>query len=286
MPIGDDKDFRMVGFQQVPLFDGQDHIGGTGSPMLYDRVQPFGASNASAPSSPGTTIALGNTNVTFPGAMIPTVQPPVINAGGGGGTTTTPFIAVEDPGGTVSTPIEKIKFDGTAFSSLVIAGTTATISYNGGSSAPGTITVAKNDSPASSYSGISTIQFTGAPAVTVTNPSGGVALVTLKSTILYGKITGAVKQTYAQWLYTVTIYTAGVAGSSVSAWNLLELDNNNTSAYGYAVTSTGGYTLISGTNYYVKLVPVGTWVRMEYVNHVTGTNAYYFSAPNMIDGGC
>ncbi len=110
--------------------------------------------------------------------------------------------------------------------------------------------------------------------------------MTLKSTILYGKITGAVKQTYAQWLYTVTIYTAGAAGSSVSAWNLLELDNNITSAYGYAVTATGGYTLISGTNYYVKLVPVGTWVRMEYVNHVDGTNAYYFSAPNMIDGGC
>ena len=283
MGIGDKDDFRTVGFQQVPRFDGQDHIGGTGSPMLYDRVQPFGASNASAPSSPGTTIALGNNNFTFPGVTLPTVQPPVINITSGGGTTTTPFIAVEDPGGTVSTPIEKIKFDGTAFSSLVIAGTTATISYNGGGAAPGTVTVG---SPSISYSGIDNIKFTGSPLSSVTNPTPNVALVTLTSTIIYGQITGAVKQTYAKWLYTVTTYFGGVAGASVSAWNLLELDNNNTSAYGYAVSAAGGSTLITGTNYYVKLVPVGTWVRMEYVNHVTGTNAYYFSAPNMIDGGC
>jgi len=286
MAIGDKGDFRTLGFQQVPRFDGEDHIGGGASPILYEPNHPLGGSNVSPPTSPGTTIALGNNNFTFPGVTLPNVAPPVIYMGGGNATAVTPFIAVEDPGGTVSTPIEKIKFDGTAFGSLVIAGTTATISYDGGGAAPGTITVSKIDSPASSFSGISTIQFTGAPAVTVTNPSAGVALVTLNSTILYGQITGAVKQTYAQWLYTVTIYTAGVAGASVNAWNLLELDNDNTSAYGYAVTATGGYTLISGTNYYVKLVPVGTWVRMEYVNHVTGTNAYYFSAPNMIDGGC
>ena len=283
MAIGEKNDFRTAGFQQVPRFDGQDHFGGGSSPILYETNPPFGATNVSAPTSPGTTIALGNNNFTFPGVTLPNVAPNVIYMGGDGATAVTPFIAVEDPGGTVSTPIEKIKFDGTAFSSLVIAGTTATISYDGGGAAPGTVTVG---SPSISYSGIDNIQFTGSPLSSVTNPTSNVALVTLKSTILYGQITGAVKQTYAQWLYTVTIYTAGVAGASVSAWNLLELDNDNTSAYGYAVTATGGYTLISGTNYSVKLVPVGTWVRMEYVNHVTGTNAYYFSAPNMIDGGC
>ena len=283
MAIGEKNDFRTVGFQQVPRFDGQDHFGGGSSPILYETNPPFGATNVSAPTSPGTTIALGNNNFTFPGVTLPNVAPNVIYMGGDGATAVTPFIAVEDPGGTVSTPIEKIKFDGTAFSSLVIAGTTATIVYDSGGAAPGTVTVG---SPSISYSGIDNIQFTGSPLSSVTNPTSNVALVTLKSTILYGQITGAVKQTYAQWLYTVTIYTAGVAGASVSAWNLLELDNDNTSAYGYAVTATGGYTLISGTNYSVKLVPVGTWVRMEYVNHVTGTNAYYFSAPNMIDGGC
>jgi hypothetical protein len=287
MAIGDKGDFRTVGFQQVPRFDGQDHFGGGASPMLYETAHPLGGSNVSPPVSPGTTIALGNNNFTFPGVTLPNIPPPVIYLGGGAGTTTATPLTVTGPGGTPSySPVETIEFDGTAFASLVLTGTTATVSYDGGGAAPGTITVSKIDSPASSYSGISTIQFTGVPAVTVTNPSAGVALVTLKSTILYGQITGAVKQTYAQWLYTVTIYTAGVAGASVSAWNLLELDNDNTSAYGYAVTATGGYTLISGTNYYVKLVPVGTWVRMEYVNHVTGTNAYYFSAPNMIDGGC
>lgn len=283
MAIGEKNDFRTAGFQQVPRFDGQDHFGGGSSPILYETNPPFGATNVSAPTSPGTTIALGNNNFTFPGVTLPNVAPNVIYMGGDGATAVTPFIAVEDPGGTVSTPIEKIKFDGTAFSSLVIAGTTATIVYDSGGAAPGTVTVG---SPSISYSGIDNIQFTGSPLSSVTNPTSNVALVTLKSTILYGQITGAVKQTYAQWLYTVTIYTAGVAGASVSAWNLLELDNDNTSAYGYAVTATGGYTLISGTNYSVKLVPVGTWVRMEYVNHVTGTNAYYFSAPNMIDGGC
>jgi hypothetical protein len=204
--------------------------------------------------------------------------------GGGAGTTTATPLTVTGPGGTPSySPVETIEFDGTAFSSLTLAGTTATIVYDSGGAAPGTVTVG---SPSISYSGIDNIQFTGSPLSSVTNPTPNVALVTLKSTILYGQITGAVKQTYAQWLYTVTIYTAGVSGSSVSAWNLLELDNDNTSAYGYAVSAAGGSTLITGTNYYIKLVPVGTWVRMEYVNHVTGTNAYYFSAPNMIDGGC
>ena len=283
MGIGDKGDFRTIGFQQVPRFDGEDHIGGGTSPILYEANHPLGGSNFSAPTSPGTTIALGNNNFTFPGVTLPNIPPPVIYVGGGGTGTSTP-LTVTGPGGTPShSPVDTIEFDGTAFASLVLTGTTATVSYNGGGAAPGTITVSKIDAPATNFSGINTVQFTGAPSISVTNPSAGVALVTLKSTILYGQISGAVKQATAIWHYTVTL-TSG--GGSVTAFNLLEKENNTTNAYGYAVQSTGGFTLLTGTNFFIKQVPINTWVRLERTAEVTGVLSYWFSAPNMIDGGC
>ena len=283
MPIGDDGDFRMVGFKQVKLFPGQDHIGGGASPILYEANHPLGGSNFSPPTSQSTTIALGNNNFTFPGVTLPNTPPPVIYIGGGGTSTSTP-LTVTGPGGSPSfSPVETIEFDGTAFASLVLTGTTATVSYDGGGAAPGTITVSKIDAPATSFSGISTVQFTGAPSISVTNPSAGVALVTLKSTILYGQISGAVKQATAIWHYTVTL-TSG--GGSVTAFNLLEKENNTTNAYGYAVQSTGGFTLLTGTNFSIKQVPLNTWVRLERTAEVTGVLSFWFSAPNMIDGGC
>ena len=283
MPIGDDQDFRMVGFRQVKLYDGQDHIGGSGSAMLSQETPPFGGSNASPPSSTSTTLMLGDNNFTFPGTTLPNIPPPVIYVNGGGTSTSTP-LTVTGPGGSPSfSPVETIEFDGTAFASLVLTGTTATISYDGGGAAPGTITVSKIDAPATSFSGISTVQFTGAPSISVTNPSAGVALVTLKSTILYGQISGAVKQATAIWHYTVTL-TSG--GGSVTAFNLLEKENNTTNAYGYAVQATGGFTLLTGTNFSIKQVPLNTWVRLERTAEVTGVLSFWFSAPNMIDGGC
>lgn len=283
MGIGDDGDFRMVGFQQVPLFPPQDHIGGSTSPILYEANHPLGGSNVSPPTSQSTTIALGNNNFTFPGTTLPNIPPPVIYVGGGGTGTSTP-LTVTGPGGSPSfSPVETIEFDGTAFASLVLTGTTATISYDGGGAAPGTITVSKIDAPATSFSGISTVQFTGAPSISVTNPSAGVALVTLKSTILYGQISGAVKQATAIWHYTVTL-TSG--GGSVTAFNLLEKENDTTSAYGYSVQATGGSTLLTGTNFFIKQVPINTWVRLERTAEVTGVLSFWFSAPNMIDGGC
>jgi hypothetical protein len=121
MPIGDDKDFRMVGFRQVKLYDGQDHIGGASSPMLYETTAPFGGSNASAPSSPGTTIALGNNNFTFPAVTLPTVQPPVVNISGGGGATT-PQLLVD--GGTLSpaVPVSQITFIGSGLVDVTLSG--------------------------------------------------------------------------------------------------------------------------------------------------------------------
>lgn len=283
MPIGDDQDFRMVGFRQVKLFDAQDHVGGSGSAMINQEMSPFGGSNVSPPSSTSTTLMLGDNNFTFPGTTLPNIPPPVIYLGGGGTGTSTP-LTVTGPNGSPSlSPVETIEFDGTAFASLVLTGTTATVSYNGGGAAPGTITVSKIDVPATSFSGISTVQFTGAPSISVTSPSAGVALVTLKSTILYGQISGAVQQATAIWHYTVTLASGG---GSVTAFNLLEKENNTTSAYGYAVQSTGGFTLLTGTNFFIKQVPLNTWVRLEQTTEVTGTLSYWFSAPNMIDGGC
>lgn len=128
MGIGDQGDFRTVGFQQVPRFEGQDHIGGSGSAMLYDAVQPFGSSNESSPSSPGTTIALGDNNFTFPGATLPTVQPPIINISGGGGSTT-PQLLVD--GSPLITPasVSQINFTGTGLVSVTESGGIATVNY-------------------------------------------------------------------------------------------------------------------------------------------------------------
>ena len=75
-------------------------------------------------------------------------------------------------------------------------------------------------------------------------------------------------------------------GAPVTAYNLLEYDNDATTAYGYTIVGSGGYDQISGTSYYIRSVPVGTWVRMEYTDAIDGTFTYWFSAPNRIDGGC
>jgi len=130
MGIGDKGDFRTVGFQQVPRFDGEDHIGGGSSPILYEANHPLGGSNFSPPTSPGTTIALGNNNFTFPGVTLPNMPPPVIYLGGGGTAPSTPSVLVE---GGASTPVavlvEKIVFTGTGLVDVTTSGTTATVNY-------------------------------------------------------------------------------------------------------------------------------------------------------------
>jgi hypothetical protein len=136
MPIGDDNDFRMVGFRQVKLFDGQDHIGGTGSAMLSQETSPFGGSNASSPSPPGTTIALGDNNFTFPGVILPTVQPPIINISGGGGTTT-PQLLLTGGSVVIPTSVSQIDFTGTGLFSLTESGGIATVNYQDTGGGPG-----------------------------------------------------------------------------------------------------------------------------------------------------
>lgn len=240
MPIGEDGDFRMVGFQQHEIAPGQDHIGGGSSPMLYETTPPLGASNASFPSSPGTTIALGNNNFTFPGATLPNVQPPVVNISGGGGSTT-PQLLVD--GGTLSpaVPVSQITFIGSGLVDVTLSGTIATVEY----------------------------QDTGG--------LGG-------TTIEYGKITSSVQPSasFAKWNYTVQKFIGGVGGISVTAQNLLEEANTTSVAYGYAVVSGNK---ISGTNFYVREVPTGTFVSLT-TTTAFGSPQVFLSAPNPIIGSC
>lgn len=134
-------------------------------------------------------------------------------------------------------------------------------------------------------SGSLTATSTGATSVDIYGASGGGGGST---TLVYGKITASaiITATIAKWSYTVTPYVAGVAGASVTAYNLLEKENTATSAYGYTVTS--GTLRIASTNYYVRPVPdtPNTWVRMELTNNVDGVSKYWFSAPNIISGTC
>jgi len=103
------------------------------------------------------------------------------------------------------------------------------------------------------------------------------------SSLVYGRITNAEKVSgVSRWNYSVQTYTAGVGGAGVSAYNLFELSNTGVTAYGYSVTDT----LISTTNFNIYNVPIGTWVSMEFTNAVSGSSAYWFAAPNRIDGGC
>ena len=146
-----------------------------------------------------------------------------------------------------------------------------------------TITVQNVGGPA--ITGINTLTFNGTVSVSSTTP--GVADVVGSgggggggTTLVYGYISAATRiGTPAIWSYTVISASAG----TVTAYNLLEKANTASSAYGYAVT---GGDQVTGTNYYVKSVPVGTWVRMEYTSGVTGLPLYWFSAPNYMSGTC
>lgn len=102
-----------------------------------------------------------------------------------------------------------------------------------------------------------------------------------------GSVSGNSKESgVARWEYTV--YSADFNGSSwvvsspsVTATNLLEVQNTGTTAYGISVTGDQGITLSGFTGFAVMPVPNGTLVELIY----KGGN-YFFSAPNPIDGIC
>jgi hypothetical protein len=246
MGIGDDGDFRMVGFQQVPLFPGQDHIGGGTSPILYEANHPLGGSNVSPPTSQSTTIALGNNNFTFPGTTLPNIPPPVIYVNAGGGATT-PQLLVDGSPLTAPESVSQITFVGSGLVGVSVASGIATVEY----------------------------QDTG-------GGGGG-------STLVYGQITAATRTVGAitVWTYTVMRHVAGVPTTAVTAFNLLELANSTTVSYGYSVIASGNFDQITGTSFFIKSVPVNTWVQMENTSAIPGfPTTFWFSAPNRVDGAC
>jgi hypothetical protein len=263
MPLGDDNDFRTSRWQVARRFPGLMERGGDGSAMIPSFNRPTGYSDISMPPIgippiPGTTITLPGISVTggpeggggiFPPIVFPPITFPTIPVGGGGA-----------------------------------AGTTITVeTTNDGSGNPAT------------YTGITTIEFTGSNLTSVIQSPAGTAVVDYSgggggggSTLVYGTITGATKNaTTAVWTYSVQPYSNGTpSGSAVTANNLLERGNTNSTAYGYTLTGAATGDIITGTNFYIRSVPIGTWVRMEFTDEVTGTSGYWFSAPNRIDGTC
>lgn len=249
MALGEQEDFRSKGFQQVNRFPGQDHIGGTGSPMLQQWTQPSGSTNMSLPVTPFTVPGLTLPNITFPGINLPNQLPPITFGGNGTGTTATNTVNVYGSTGTTTTPTpaSQILFQGSALIDVTVTGGNAVVTYDSGGGGGG-------------------------------------------STLVYGQITNATRTagTRAFWTYTVQPYVAGAAsGGTVTAYNLLENDNSTTAAYGYNIVSSGNYDRITSTNYYIKSVPVGAWVRMELTSAIPSyANTYWFEAPNRIDGAC
>ena len=246
MGIGDKGDFRTVGFQQVPRFDGEDHIGGGTSPILYEANHPLGGSNFSPPTSQSTTIALGNNNFTFPGVTLPNIPPPVIYLGGGGSGTSTPQLLVDGSPLAAPESVSQITFVGSGLVGVSVASGIATVEY----------------------------QDTGG--------GGG-------SSLEYGQVTAASRAVGAitVWTYTVMRHVAGVPTTAVTAFNLLELANSTTASYGYSVIASGNFDQITGTSFFIKSVPVGTWVQMENTSAIPGfPTTFWFSAPNRVDGAC
>ena len=103
----------------------------------------------------------------------------------------------------------------------------------------------------------------------------------------FGSLSGNSKTSgIARWDYVV--YNADFNGSgwnisspSVTAYNLLEIQNTGTTAYGISVTGDQGLTLTGFTGFAIMPVPNGTIVELSYKR-----GKYFFSAPNPIDGIC
>lgn len=252
MPLGDEADFRMLGFQQTMRFPPQDRLGGAGSPFPLNLTAPNGGSNAGFPFPPLTLPGI-NTNLTLPGVSLPPTLPPVVILPTGTGGAAANTVAVEDlvaPAGPFT--VNTIQFTGTGLVSVT-------------ETPPG--------------SGIAVVNY---------KDTGGGGGGSGNTTLLYGKITGSTRTagTKATWSYTVDVYTNGSVSSTVTAYNLLEKGNTTSVAYGYTVTGAN-YDQITGTSYKIYAVPNNTWVRMEYTDQMNyPTLEYWFSAPNFINGSC
>lgn len=125
----------------------------------------------------------------------------------------------------------------------------------------------------------------------------------------YGRIpfkitaVGTTSSSYPIWTYSGTQQTAKSSTGTDDDWqnmtsaitasdtmvNDLEYGNTSTSAYGYAVTYTGGQWKLSTAPFTAsvfKPVPTGRIVWCKPVVRPDGTLRYHFSAPNPIEPGC
>lgn len=253
MALGDDNDFRMVGFRQVMRFPPQDVIGGSGSVSGRDFTLPFGG-NLQQPSSwPTNDLFIGDNLNQFT-TNLNAVNNVLNNFNANTGASSPTVITVVDSnvGPTTYLNIDTLRFSGAG----------VTVSSPGG--------------------------FPNIVDLTISGGGGGGG-----TTLVYGKVTGAARiGTVARWSYTVQPFVAGVAsGATVTAYNLLEKGNAAGIAYGIGVGGANN-DQITGTSYNVQPVPNDAFVAMENTNDVNsgqnpvGTAEYWFSAPNPITGTC
>jgi hypothetical protein len=251
MALGEDGDFRMVGFRQIMRFPSQDILGGPGSVLGRDFTTPFGG-NLQQPGSWTTNNFYSGDNFnqyvnnSFNNQNVNNNVTNNYNyscgecGGGGGGTIT---VVGDDGTGVIQTytNIDTLEFVGTALNSVTATGSTAEVEYNSGG-----------------------------------GPGGSTSLV-------YGKITAATRITtgIARWEYTISLYSGG----SVTAYNLFEYENTNAIAYGLSIVPAGT-DQISGTSFAIRPVPDDTWVALDNTDGVNGTTDYWFAAPNVIIGSC
>jgi len=255
MALGEDGDFRMVGFRQVMRFPPQDVLGGTGSVLGREFTTPAGG-NIQQPGSWSTSNFYTNNNFN--------------------------------------------QFTNNSFTNNTTNNTINNY-YNcdncGGPGGGGTISVV-DSLTSTTYSNISTLNFSGSAFASVVESPTGTAIITNNdtgggggggSTLEYGEIISSTKlvSTKAIWAYSVKIWQNGAAtGTTVTAYNTLERSNTSTLAYGYTVSAADGQS-IPGTAYKVQPVVTGAFVVMEDTDafSLAGTD-YWFSAPNRIDGTC
>ena len=105
----------------------------------------------------------------------------------------------------------------------------------------------------------------------------------------FGIIVGSTKRSSDKAMWNYQLFEGTYNGSTWDqgskltelAKNLLEFGNTPTTAYGISVLSGAGVTLSGFTGFSIKPVPDGTIVEVL----IDGT-AFFFSAPNPIDGTC
>jgi hypothetical protein len=86
---------------------------------------------------------------------------------------------------------------------------------------------------------------------------------------------------------TVTTVTNGLTSTAQGdGWNVLELANTATAAYGIAVDSADGVSVTAHPGFEVKPVPTGTIVHMMLLRATDGALRAEFSAANPVDGAC